>query len=147
MKPLSITAVLWMVALGAKPTPSLAETSQPSARNPEATPLQAAATPAAQYRLKFQTYDGDPRKPETMNFQISRLDIRQPSEFLKLGDLIPGTRLKLEKFEFKEITMPNQENRDVSELTVTDLDTHGSKVLVLTKVTDIAAPAPAQPAR
>src|SRR5687767_13406043 len=48
------------------------------------------------FRLIFSAYDGDPKtdKPEKMNFQINTVDLRQPSEFLKLGDPVPNTKFK-----------------------------------------------------
>ncbi len=89
------------------------------------------------FLLKFQTYDGDPKKnPETMNFQINTLSLRQPSEFLKLGDTVPKTTYKLEKFEFKEVEDKNTGTKDVSELTVLNTETNEHVVLILTRTID-----------
>jgi hypothetical protein len=75
-------------------------------------------------------YDGDPKNPKDMSFQVSRLDVRQPTEFLKLGQSIPGTTFKLFKFEFKTRTEPKCGEQDASELTL--LNTATNETLVLT---------------
>lgn len=91
------------------------------------------------FRLVFNAYDGDPKKdaPEKMTFQINTLDLRQPSEFLKLGETVPNTKFKLEKFEFKTVFNPaNQSDQDVSELTMVNTETSQPTVLILTRVTN-----------
>jgi hypothetical protein len=89
------------------------------------------------FRLILNAVNGDIKKPETLEFQINTVDLRQPSEFLKLGDMVPNTKFKLEKFEFKEELNPNTgEKMDVSELTLTNIETSDTVVLVLTKVTN-----------
>jgi hypothetical protein len=91
------------------------------------------------FRLIFNAYDGDVKKdkPEKFSFQINTVDLRQPSEFLKLGDPVPNTKFKLEKFEFKEKTNPSTgEKEDVSELTVVNTETQDHVVLILSKVTN-----------
>lgn len=84
------------------------------------------------FRLKFNSYDGDPKKdaPETMNYQINTIDLRQPSVFLKLGEVVPNTKFKLVKFEYKTKRNESiQEDEDVSELTVqNDL---GDKIVLI----------------
>ena len=73
-----------------------------------------------------------------MNFQINTVDLRQPSEFLKLGQIVPNTKFKLEKFEYK--TMLNPSTGDEDGRVGTDLGQHRNQsepvVLVLTKVTN-----------
>jgi hypothetical protein len=81
-------------------------------------------------RLKFQAYDGDPKKPETMTFQVNTIDIRQPSKFLKIGDTISKTNFKLTKFDFKE-DKTSLEPGDISELTIENTVTHEKFVLVV----------------
>lgn len=92
------------------------------------------------FRLIFKSYDGDPKKTKDyskFSFQIDTLDLRQPSEFLKLGDMVPNTKFKLEKFEFKEAYNPKiEEKEEVSELTLVDTITGDRIVLVVNKVTD-----------
>lgn len=89
------------------------------------------------FRLIFNSYDGDPKKPEGMTFQINTLDLRQPSEFLPIGATVSRTKFKIEKFEFKErLNDKTMEKEDVSELTVVNTENQDVVVLVLTKVTN-----------
>lgn len=89
------------------------------------------------FRLLFNAYDGDPRAPEKMEFQINTLDLKQPSQFLKLGDAVANTKFKLEKFEAKSVKNASTgEDTDVAELTLLNIDSQETVVLVLTKVTD-----------
>ncbi len=86
------------------------------------------------FRLLFNAYDGDPKKPESMDFQINTIDINQPSQFVKIGDVIPGTKFKVIKFEFKQVMDPNTLSQtDVSELTVQNTENGDLVVLVLEK--------------
>jgi hypothetical protein len=88
------------------------------------------------FRLKFQTYNGDVKNPASLDFQINTLDVRSPSEFLKIGETIARI-FKIEKFEFKEVL--NEaigEKVDVSELTLVNTETNDPVVLILNKVVD-----------
>jgi hypothetical protein len=93
--------------------------------------IQPAST--AKPTLRFGAYDGDPKKtvPKDMAFQIMRLDVRQPSQFLKLGNIIKGTKFKLTKFEFKTRPNPKGDEEDVSELTITNVETKEAAILVI----------------
>ena len=91
------------------------------------------------FRLRFLGYDGDPKKdkPEKFEFQINTLDLRQPTEFLKLGDTVSKTNFKLEKFEYKTAKNKNtDEEEDVSELTVRNTETGDKAVLILNRIVD-----------
>jgi hypothetical protein len=89
------------------------------------------------FRTKFQAYDGSPKAPEKMEFQINPLDAGGRTEFVKIGDTISGTKFKVIKFEFKETLNPGTGvNEDVSELTVVNSETSDSVTLVLNKVVD-----------
>ena len=104
-----------------------------------------AAAPAP-FRFLFNAYAGDPKKdgPGKMEFQINTIDLKQPSEFLKLGETVRNTKWKLSKFEFK--MAPNNPNvgeiEDISELTLVNAETKQEIVLILNRVTDTARPAP-----
>jgi hypothetical protein len=112
------------------------------------------------FRLVFKSYDGDPKKdPEglKMSYGIDTVDLRQPSEFLKLGDVVPNTKFKLEKFQFKQAYNKKiEDTEDVSELTLANIDTGDKIVLIYNQVTDSPDvyalfiyewPQPAQPIR
>jgi hypothetical protein len=90
------------------------------------------------FRLLFNAYDGIPgkTKPEAFEYQINTLDLRQPSEFLKIGDTIKP-HYKIKKFEYKTQKNSNTgDEDDVSELTLTNLETNVDIILVLRRVTD-----------
>jgi hypothetical protein len=89
------------------------------------------------FRLKFEAYDEG-------SFQINTVDVRQPTQFVKLGELIAGTKYKAIKFEKKSVLNPNTGvDRDVSELTVE----HTESGLQVVLVVGIEANSPDQYAR
>ena len=97
------------------------------------------------FRFLFNGYDGNPKKdaPDKFSFQINTIDLKQPSEFLKIGETISNTKWKLVKFEFKTVLNPKTgEKEDVSELTVLDTGINRPLMLILNRVTDVALPAP-----
>lgn len=49
--------------------------------------------------LRFQAYSGDDPRAADISFQINVLKPSPRAEFLKLGDLIPGTTIKLTDFD------------------------------------------------
>ncbi len=92
------------------------------------------------FRLEFKAHDFDPKHPEklpTCDFQINTLDLRQPSEFLKLGEKVSNTKFKLEKFAYKtQLNSKTGEQDDVSELTLRNMETDELIILVLNRITD-----------
>ena len=91
------------------------------------------------FRLLFNSYDGDPKKdkPENFSFQINTIDLKQPSEFLKIGETVARTKFKLLKFEHKTQLNPKTEDlEDVSELTVINTETNQPVILVFNRVSD-----------
>ncbi len=70
-------------------------------------------------RLKFEAYDDDG------NFQINTVDVKQPSQFVKIGDTIQGTKYKVISFEKKSVLNERTGvDEDVSTLTVENTETH-----------------------
>ena len=91
----------------------------------------------SQLRLVFNSYDGEPKKDplNKFTFQVDTIELRQPSLFLKIGDVVPHTNLKLLDFQFKEVFAPNVDGgTDVSELTLLNTDTGEMHVLVYNRV-------------
>lgn len=85
------------------------------------------------FRLKFEAYDGGD------SFQINTVDVRQPTQFVKMGETINGTKYKVAKFEKKSVVNPRTEvDTDVSELTVENIETGLNVVLVVR--TEVNAP-------
>lgn len=83
-------------------------------------------------RLVFGAYDDDG------SFQINTLDVRQPTQFVKVGAAIAGTKFKVVKFEKKFVNNPRTGvDTDVSELTVENAENGNQGVLILRKPTDI----------
>lgn len=108
-----------------------------------AAPDAPTSAPAA-FRIVFKAYDGDPKRANgdyhIFSFQIDTVDLRQPSEFLSLGNRIPNAQLKLLKFVFKEAYNEKlQGNEDVSELTIVNIVTGKTTVLPLNKVVNVSA--------
>jgi len=89
------------------------------------------------FRLVWKAYDGDPKNPDSLTFQINTVDVRQPTLFLQLNAPIPGTKFVIKHFELK--TSENASTGatdDVSELTLQNSETGDKIVLVLNKLTD-----------
>jgi hypothetical protein len=103
---------------------------------PAATPRPALGSqPAAPLRVLFKGYAGDPSMPDKITFEL--VDGKQPNS-VKVGDLIPNTKWKLQSFNYTI-----KKDADASELTVVNTDTKEQKVLTLSLTTDL----PTRPAR
>jgi hypothetical protein len=79
------------------------------------------------FRLVFSSWMGD-------TFALNTNDLRGPTQFLRLGDSIRGTRFKLVKFSEKYDANKYGTRIDVSELTVEDRETGEQVNLVKEKV-------------
>jgi hypothetical protein len=113
-----------------------------SSAAPQSTPASL-ISPHGHFRLIFKGYDGEPRRedPSQFSFQVDTIDLRQPSEFLRLGDIIPHTPFRLIRFTYKTQQDPKtNEPQEVSELTIKNVKTGESIVLIYNRVTDTAAP-------
>jgi hypothetical protein len=112
MKPPVFAVALFALILGS---------SAASPDTPEAKPTQP--------EYMWKAWDGDPKVPESLNFQLIPLSPDEPTQFLKLGDTLRGTKLKLLKFEQKTRTTQGREI-DASELTLINTVTGQKTVLV-----------------
>lgn len=82
------------------------------------------------FRLKFAAYDES-------SYQINALDLKLPSQFLKIDEKIEGTKFRILKFEKKTKLNPSTGiDSDVSELTILNEETKEEVVLILDKVVD-----------
>ena len=54
------------------------------------------------FLLKFQSADYDPKHPEEATFAINPLTLKKPTQFLKIGETVAGTKFKVQKYEEKE---------------------------------------------
>lgn len=78
------------------------------------------------FRLVFSSWVGD-------SFAINTIDLKHPTQFLKLGDTVKGARFKVVKFQEKYEQNQYGTNVDVSELTLEQLETHQQLTLVKEK--------------
>jgi hypothetical protein len=79
------------------------------------------------FGLVFSSWVGD-------TFAINTIDMKQPTQFVKIGDSIKGTRFKVAKFLEKYLKNQYGTNVDVSELTLEQEETHQELTLVKEKV-------------
>jgi len=79
------------------------------------------------FRLVFSSWVGD-------TFAINTIDLKQPTQFLEVGDAIKGTRFKIAKFQEKYQKNQYGTNVDVSELTLEQIETREQLTLVKEKV-------------
>jgi hypothetical protein len=79
------------------------------------------------FRLMFSSWVGD-------TYAINTIDMSEPTQFLKIGDTIAGTRFKIVKFTPKNQTNQYGTTVDVSELTLEQEETKQQLTLVKEKV-------------
>src|SRR5438067_3344091 len=91
------------------------------------TKLKLISTSEEPFRLIFSSWMGD-------TYQINTIDFNQPTQFLKVGDTIKGTRFKIAKFVKKYEPNKYGTNVDVSELTLEQEETKQQLTLVKEKV-------------
>ena len=90
------------------------------------------------FRLKLMSYDlpDKVKKPSDITVQINTRDRGNKTQFLPVGDDIPGTKFKIESFEKKEAPGTDGTTTDVSEVTVVNKETGDKVVLPLKKEVD-----------
>jgi hypothetical protein len=79
------------------------------------------------FRLVFASWVGD-------TFAINTIDLKQPTQFVKVGDPIKGTRFKIVKFREKYEPNKYGTNVDVSELTLEQVETKQQLTLIKEKI-------------
>src|SRR2546421_2623445 len=79
------------------------------------------------FRLVFSSWVGD-------TFALNTNDLKEPTQFLKIGDPIRGTKFKIAKFTEKHETNKYGTDVDVSELTLENPETHEPVTLVKEKI-------------
>ena len=79
------------------------------------------------FRVLFSSWVGD-------TFGINVIDLKEPTQFLKIGDMVTGTRFKIVKFTEKYAKDQYGTDNDVSELIVENVDTKEELTLVKEKV-------------
>ena len=79
------------------------------------------------FRLVFASWVGD-------TFALNTSDLKEPTQFLKIGDSIRGTKFKIVKFTEKHETNKYGTTVDISELTLENRETHEPLSLVKEKI-------------
>lgn len=79
------------------------------------------------FRLVFSSWVGE-------TFAINTIDMKQPTQFVKVGDSIKGTRFRVAKFAEKYQPNKYGTSVDISELTLEQQETHQQLTLVKEKV-------------
>lgn len=82
---------------------------------------------AIPFRVVFSARDGE-------TFQINTIDLRQPTQFLKVGDDIAGTKFRIESFAEKSCVGPLGTPKDCSELTIRNVTDNTPMILVLGQI-------------
>ena len=83
------------------------------------------------FRLLFSAWVSG---PDGDTFQINTIDFMQPTQFLKIGEIIGGTRFQIVKFSEKYSKNRHGTDEDVSELDLEQVDTHDKLTLVKEKI-------------
>jgi hypothetical protein len=91
------------------------------------TKLKLKAFTVEPFRMMFSSWVED-------TYAINTIDLKQPTQFLKVGDTIPGTRFKIVKFTEKYLADKYGTNADVSELLLEHVETKEHLTLVKEKV-------------
>ncbi len=86
-------------------------------------PNQAAGVVSIPFRLKLMVIDVNPKNPKDVTFQINTVDKGNASRYIPLGEMIPGTLFKAERWEKKETKDANGIVHDESVLTVINTKT------------------------
>jgi hypothetical protein len=84
------------------------------------------------FRLMFSSWVADPDGGQT--FGVNAIDLKQPTQFIKAGDTIHGTRFKIVRFTEKYQPDKYGTNTDVSELLLEHEETKERLTLVKEKV-------------
>ena len=90
------------------------------------------------FRLIMKSYDSPakPTKPSDVTVQINTKDLRDRTQFIAVGDDIPGTKFKVESFQHKEAPGADGTTVDVSEATLLNKETQEKIILPLKKLVD-----------
>src|SRR6184192_278233 len=90
-------------------------------------------------KLKLKSFSQEPfrlvfasRTEDT--FGINTIDLKQPTQFVKIGDTVAGTHFRVAKFTEKTAKDRYGTDIDVSELTLENTETHEQLTLVKEKV-------------
>jgi hypothetical protein len=110
--------------------------TDPKVHPPYHTKLELVKIVYIPFRLRFMSYDEDPKKPDETTVQINTVDRGNKTLYLKIGADIPNTKFKIDSFKKLEIPGPDGTKKDATELTVVNKETGAKVVLPLGQVVD-----------
>ena len=105
----------------------------PKSHPPYHTRLRVVRFESKPFPLLFMTHTVNPQNPRDITVQINSTQRKVATQYVKLGEDIPGTDFKTDTLERKEIPGPEDTRIDVSELTVINKRTGDKAVLPLGK--------------
>ena len=88
------------------------------------------------FRLRFMSFDENPKKKDDVTVQINTIDAGGKTYFLTMGVDIPKTKYMVVRFEKKEEPGKDGTKKDVSVLTVKNKETGAEIALPIGKVVD-----------
>jgi hypothetical protein len=105
-------------------------------------PTDKASHPAYVTKLKLKAFSQEPFRlkftswnPDTQTFEINEIDLKAPTQEVKIGDTLAGTHFKVVKFTEKHVAnAATGGDTDVSELLIEHTENHSQLTLVLEKV-------------
>jgi hypothetical protein len=87
------------------------------------------------FQFVMKAWAGNAKDPASLDFQINA-GLNTPTQFLKIGDMVAGTKYKLDHFEEKsQVNQATNATDDVSELTLINIETNDPVVLVKNRST------------
>ena len=125
--------------MGADGKPLPADSTDPTKADshpPYHTKLELAKVVYIPFRLRFMSYDINPKKPADITVAINTVDRGGRTHFKTVGEDIPGTNFKIESFKEKSVDGADGTKADVSEVTVKNKETGVIVVLPLKQVVD-----------
>jgi len=108
----------------------------PNSHPPYHTKLELLKIVYVPFRLKFMSYDINPRKPTDITVAINTVDRGGKTYFKVIGDDIPGTNFKIDSFQPKEVPGADGTKNDASEVTIINNQTGDKVVLPLKQIVD-----------
>ena len=108
----------------------------PNSHPPYHTKLELVRIVDIPFRLRVMAIDVPAKvnKPADVTVQINTIDLRNRTQFIAVGDDIPGTKFKIESYEQKEAPGADGTMVDVSEVTIINKETGEKVVLPLKKI-------------
>ncbi len=118
--------------------PDSTDPKDPASHPPYHTKLELTKVVYVPFRLRVMMIDvpAKVKKPADVTVQINTIDRGNKTQFLPVGDDIPGTNFRIESYETKEADGADGTKKDVSEVTIINKETGLKVVLPLKQIVD-----------